>query len=214
MQSPVNALIRVQMRGSLYVVVAPSGAGKTSLVAGLLAQESNVKLSISYTTRAPRKGEEGGRDYHFTDRASFEKMIAAGDFLEYADVYGNYYGTSRRWIEAELEGDHDVLLEIDWQGARQVRKLFPHMAGIFILPPSLPELRRRLQERGKDSPEAIERRMASAREEISHVLEFEYIIVNERFEAALADLVSIVRAARVSRAQQSIRLSKLIEEFK
>jgi len=202
------------MKGSLYVVVAPSGAGKTSLVAGLLEQEKNVKLSISYTTRAPRAGEADGRDYHFIDRASFEKMIAAGDFLEYADVYGNYYGTSRRWIESELEGDHDVLLEIDWQGARQVRKLFPHMAGIFILPPSLPELRRRLQGRGKDSPEAIERRMASARDEISHVLEFEYIIVNERFEAALADLVSIVRAARVSRAQQSIRLGKLIEEFK
>jgi len=202
------------MKGSLYVVVAPSGAGKTSLVSGLLKQEPNVKLSISYTTRAPRDGEQDGRDYHFTDRATFEKMIAAGDFLEYADVYGNYYGTSRRWIESELEGDHDVLLEIDWQGARQVKKLFPHMAGIFILPPSLPELRRRLQGRGKDSPEAIERRMASARDEISHVLEFEYIIVNERFEAALADLVSIVRAARVTRAQQSIRLAKLIDEFK
>ncbi len=202
------------MKGSLYVVVAPSGAGKTSLVAGLLQQERNVKISISYTTRAPRVGEVNGREYHFIDRPTFEKMIAADDFLEYADVYGNYYGTSRRWIESELEGDHDVLLEIDWQGARQVKKLFPHMAGIFILPPSLPELRRRLQQRGKDSPEAIERRMASAREEISHVLEFEYIIVNERFEAALADLVSIVRAARVSRAQQSIRLSKLIEEFK
>jgi guanylate kinase len=202
------------MKGSLYVVVAPSGAGKTSLVAGLLEQERNVKISISYTTRAPRVGEVDGREYHFIDRPTFEKMIAADDFLEYADVYGNYYGTSRRWIESELEGDHDVLLEIDWQGARQVKKLFPHMAGIFILPPSLPELRRRLQQRGKDSPEAIERRMASAREEISHVLEFEYIIVNERFEAALADLVSIVRAARVSRAQQSIRLSKLIEEFK
>jgi len=202
------------MRGSLYVVVAPSGAGKTSLVAALLEQEKNVKLSISYTTRAPRVGELDGRDYHFIDRPAFEKMIAAGDFLEYADVYGNYYGTSRSWIERELDGDHDVLLEIDWQGARQVRKLFPHMAGIFILPPSLPELRRRLQGRGKDSAEAIERRMASAREEISHVLEFEYIIVNERFEAALADLVSIVRAARVSRAQQSIRLASLIEEFK
>jgi guanylate kinase len=202
------------MRGSLYVVVAPSGAGKTSLVAGLLQQEANVKLSISYTTRAPRDGEVNGREYHFTDRTTFEKMIAADDFLEYADVYGNYYGTSKRWIESELEGDHDVLLEIDWQGARQVRKLFPHMAGIFILPPSLPELRKRLQHRGKDSAEAIERRMASARDEISHVLEFEYIIVNERFEAALADLVSIVRAARVSRAQQTIRLGRLIAEFK
>jgi len=201
-------------KGNLFVVVAPSGAGKTSLVAALLEQDQNVRLSISYTTRAPRPGEQDGVNYHFTDRARFESMIAAGDFLEHADVYGNYYGTSRRWIENELSGDHDVLLEIDWQGARQVRKLFPHMVGIFILPPSLEELRRRLQGRGKDAPEAIERRMASAREEISHVLEFEYIIVNERFEAALSDLVSIVRAARVSRPQQSIRLAARLAEFK
>ena len=201
-------------KGNLFVVVAPSGAGKTSLVAALLEQDKNVRLSISYTTRAPRPGEQDGVNYHFTDRARFESMIAAGDFLEHADVYGNYYGTSRRWIENELSGDHDVLLEIDWQGARQVRKLFPHMVGIFILPPSLEELRRRLQGRGKDAPEAIERRMASAREEISHVLEFEYIIVNERFEAALSDLVSIVRAARVSRPQQSIRLAARLAEFK
>lgn len=202
------------MRGNLFVVVAPSGAGKTSLVAGLLEREKNVKLSISYTTRAPRAGEENGRDYHFVDRAAFENMIAAGEFLECADVYGNYYGTSRRWIESELEGDHDVLLEIDWQGARQVRKLFPQMAGVFILPPSLEELRKRLQGRGKDSPEAIERRMASSRNEVSHVLEFEYIIVNERFEEALTDLVSIVRAARVSRAHQAVRLASRLDEFK
>jgi guanylate kinase len=141
-------------------------------------------------------------------------MIAAGEFLEHADVYGNYYGTSRKWIERELAGDHDVLLEIDWQGAEQVRRLFPDMAGIFILPPSLGELRKRLKSRGKDSPDAIERRMASARDEISHVLEFEYIIVNEQFEAALADLIAVVRAARVSRAQQSVRLEHLIDEFK
>jgi len=202
------------MQGSLFVVVAPSGAGKTSLVSALLEQDRNVRLSISYTTRAPRAGEVDGVNYHFVDRSRFEAMIAADDFLEYADVYGNYYGTSRRWIERELSGDHDVLLEIDWQGARQVRKLFPHMVGIFILPPSLEELHRRLQGRGKDAPEAIDRRMASAREEISHVLEFEYIIVNERFEAALTDLVSIVRAARVSRAQQSIRLAARLTEFK
>jgi len=202
------------MQGSLFVVVAPSGAGKTSLVSALLEQDRNVRLSISYTTRAPRAGEVDGVNYHFVDRSKFEAMIAADDFLEYADVYGNYYGTSRRWIERELSGDHDVLLEIDWQGARQVRKLFPHMVGIFILPPSLEELHRRLQGRGKDAPEAIDRRMASAREEISHVLEFEYIIVNERFEAALTDLVSIVRAARVSRAQQSIRLAARLTEFK
>jgi len=141
-------------------------------------------------------------------------MIAAGEFLEYASVYGNYYGTSNRWIETELEGDHDVLLEIDWQGARQVRSLFPHMVGIFVLPPSLAELRRRLEGRGKDSAEAIARRMASSREEISHVLEFEYIIVNVSFDEALADLESVVRATRVSRAQQSVRLASRLNEFR
>jgi len=202
------------MRGSLYVVVAPSGAGKTTLVDGLLKKEPNIKLSPSYTTRAPRIGEVDGVDYLFVTRAKFEAMISDGEFLEYADVYGNYYGTGRRWIEEQLEGDHDVLLEIDFQGARQVRKLFPQMVGVFILPPSIDELRNRLHRRGKDSPEAIERRMASARNEISHVLEFEYIIVNERFEAALDDLLSVVHAARVSRAQQAIRLAPLLDQFK
>ena len=202
------------MPGNLFVVVAPSGAGKTSLVAALLEREKNIRLSISYTTRAPRAGEESGRDYNFVDTAAFEKMIAAGDFLEHANVYGNYYGTSRVWIERELAGDHDVLLEIDWQGARQVRKLFPQMVGIFILPPSLAELRRRLEGRGKDSADVIAKRMASAREDISHVLEFEYIIVNESFDSALADLSAVVRAARLSREQQSHRLKKLIDEFK
>ena len=201
-------------RGNLFVIVAPSGAGKTSLVAALLDREPNIRLSISFTTRTPRVGEQGGREYHFVDRGAFESMIAAGDFLEHANVYGNYYGTSRRWIEEQIAGDHDVLLEIDWQGAGQVRKLFPGVVGIFILPPSFEELRRRLQVRGKDAPEAIERRMASAREEISHVLEFEYILVNERFDSALDDLIAIVRATRLSRAQQSHRLSKLIDEFK
>jgi guanylate kinase len=200
--------------GNLFVVVAPSGAGKTSLVNRLLEAEANIRLSVSFTTRAPRDGEKDGRDYHFVDRATFETMIAAGDFFEHANVYGNYYGTSKRWIETELAGDHDVLLEIDWQGAAQVRKLFPEMTGIFILPPSLGELQRRLEARGTDSAEAIARRMASARDEISHVLEFQYIIVNERFEAALSDLVSVVRAARLVRAQQAIRLQKLIQEFR
>ena len=202
------------MRGNLFVVVAPSGAGKTSLVKALLEREPNIKLSISYTTRKPREGEVNGRDYHFVDRAAFEKMIEQGDFLEYAAVYGNYYGTSKRWIENQLSGDHDVLLEIDWQGASQLKSIFPNLMGIFILPPSLAELRKRLESRGKDAPEAIERRMASAREEISHVLEFEYIIVNERFEAALSDLISIVHATRVSRAQQAVRLASLLGEFK
>ena len=202
------------MPGSLFVVVAPSGAGKTSLVEALLKSEPNIRLSISYTTRAPRPGEQQGREYHFVDRERFERMIAGGDFLEHASVYGNYYGTSRRWIEEQLDGDHDVLLEIDWQGAQQVRRLFPNVVGIFILPPSIAELQRRLELRGKDPAEVIQRRMSTAREEISHVLEFEYIIVNERFESALDDLTAIVRAARLARARQSHRLAKLIDEFR
>ena len=202
------------MSGNLFVVVAPSGAGKTSLVDALLRHDSNIRLSISFTTRTPRTGEEHGKHYHFVDKAAFEKMIAAGDFLEHANVYGNYYGTSRRWIEEQLKGDHDVLLEIDWQGAQQVRRLFPNMVGIFILPPSLAELRRRLEGRGKDAAEVIERRMASAREDISHVLEFEYIIINESFDIAVADLVAVVRAARLSRERQRDRLEKLKDEFK
>jgi len=194
--------------------VAPSGAGKTSLVNELLKREPNIHLSISYTTRAPRQGEQHGREYHFVERAAFEKMIASGDFLEHANVYGNYYGTSRKWIEGELEGDHDVLLEIDWQGARQVKKLFPHAVGISILPPSIEELRKRLTARGKDSPETIERRMAVARDEIKHALDFEYIIVNESFDVAVTDLQSIVRAARLSRPQQEARLASLLAQFR
>ncbi len=202
------------MAGDLFVVVAPSGAGKTSLVAALLAAEKGLRLSVSFTTRAPREGEVQGREYNFVAREAFEAMVAAGDFLEHANVYGNYYGTSRRWIEDELAGEHDVLLEIDWQGAAQVRRLFPGMVGIFILPPSLAELQRRLEARGKDSAEVIARRMASAREEISHVLEFEYIIVNEHFDEAVADLKAVVRAARLSRERRASRLSRLLEEFR
>jgi guanylate kinase len=202
------------MPGSLFIVCAPSGAGKTTLVDALLKGDADIRLSVSFTTRAPRPGERDGVDYHFVTKARFESMIAAGDFLEHAEVHGNYYGTSRRWIEQEIAGDHDVLLEIDWQGAAQVRRIFPGLVGMFILPPSIAELRKRLQGRGKDAPETIERRIAGAREEISHVLEFEYIIVNDRFEQALEDIRSVVRAARVSRARQSIRLSKLIDEFK
>jgi guanylate kinase len=202
------------MSGNLFVVVAPSGAGKTSLVDALLQRDPNIRLSMSYTTRPPRPGEKDGVDYYFVSRQKFEQMIAAGEFLEHAAVHGNLYGTSKRWIDESLAGDHDVLLEIDWQGARQVRGLFAAMTGIFILPPSLAELGRRLEGRGKDSPETIRTRLANASEEISHVLEFEYIIVNESFDSALEDLLAVVRATRVSRAQQAVRLRKLIEEFK
>ena len=200
--------------GNLFAVVAPSGAGKTSLVAELLRREPRIRLSISYTTRKPREGEAHGREYHFVSREVFERMVASGDFLEHANVYGNYYGTSKRWIEEQLAAGEDVLLEIDWQGARQVRRLFEHMVGIFILPPSIAELARRLEARGKDAPEAIARRMASAREEVSHVLEFEYIIVNEAFETAVMDLQAVVRAARVSRARQAVHLVSLLDEFR
>jgi guanylate kinase len=202
------------MAGNLFIVCAPSGAGKTTLVDALLKGDADIRLSISYTTRGPRPGERDGVDYHFVDRARFESMIAAGDFLEHALVHGNYYGTSRTWIEQQIAGDHDVLLEIDWQGAAQVRRIFPRLVGMFILPPSIEELRKRLTGRGKDTPETIERRLAGAREEISHVLEFEYIIVNDRFEQALEEIRSVVRAARVSRESQSARLSRLIDEFK
>ncbi|HYC35682.1 MAG TPA: guanylate kinase [Usitatibacter sp.] len=205
------------MPGALFVVVAPSGAGKTSLIARLLQEEPNIELSVSYTTRAPRKGEVDGREYHFVDRSTFERMAASGEFLEHADVHGNFYGTGREWIEARLRGERDVLLEIDWQGAAQVRRVLPQMVGIFILPPSLAELRRRLESRGTESPEAIARRLANAREEVSHVLEFEYIIVNEDFDSALRDLrgvVAQIRTTRVSRAQQAWRLAKLLDEFR
>ena len=205
------------MPGALFVVVAPSGAGKTSLLARLLKEEPNIRLSVSYTTRAPRSGEVDGREYHFVDRPAFERMIANDEFLEHANVHGNLYGTSREWIEGMLRGENDVLLEIDWQGARQVRAMLPQMVGIFILPPSIAELRRRLQARATEAPDVIERRLANAREEVSHVLEFEYIIVNERFDAALADLkqvVAVIRNTPVSRAQQAYRIAKLLDEFR
>ena len=202
------------MAGNLYVVVAPSGAGKTSLVGALLERAPGIRLSVSFTTREPRTGEVRGRDYHFVTLAEFEAMVARGDFLEHANVHGNLYGTSRRWIEEQVAEGHDVILEIDWQGAEQMRRLFPAMTGIFVLPPSFAELKRRLEARGKDSPEVIARRLSNAREEISHVLEFQYIIVNEHFEAALADLEAIIRAAHLSCASQARRLAPLLDEFR
>ncbi|WP_287877565.1 guanylate kinase [Aquitalea sp.] len=193
--------------GNIYIVVAPSGAGKTSLVAALLQAEPTVELSVSYTTRAARTGEEDGKHYHFVDHAAFQSMIAAGDFLEYAEVYGNFYGTSVRWLQSRLEAGHDILLEIDWQGAEQVRKVFPGAVGIFILPPSIEELERRLRGRGTDSEEVILRRLASARSEIDKVAEYDYIVVNDDFERARVDLISIFRARRLRAAVQTQRLA-------
>ena len=193
--------------GNIYIVVAPSGAGKTSLVSALLQAEPAVELSISYTTRAARTGEVDGQHYHFVDHATFQSMIAAGDFLEYAEVYGNFYGTSVRWLQSRLEEGRDILLEIDWQGAEQVRKVFPEALGIFILPPSIEELERRLRGRGTDTEEVILRRLASARSEINKVAEYDYIVVNDDFERARLDLISIFRARRLRAAVQVARLA-------
>ena len=193
------------MSGQLFIVAAASGAGKTTLVRQLLAREPDIRLSISYTTRAPRPGEENGREYHFVSEAQFQAMIAADDFLEWAQVHGNYYGTSKRWIVTERAAGRDVLLEIDWQGAQQVRRVFPDAIGVFIQPPSMEELTRRLTGRGTDSAEVIARRLAAAREEMSHVGEFGYVIINDDLQTALSDFVAVVRATRLQLETQRQR---------
>ena len=196
--------------GCLYVIVAPSGAGKSTLVNALLEREPDIGLSISYTTRAPRPGEQSGREYFFVTREEFAAMVKRGDFLEHAEVYGNFYGTSRTWIEKTRAEGSDVLLEIDWQGARSVKKLFRDMTYIYILPPSIEVLGERLVKRGKDSTEVIERRLAAAREDLKHVHEADYVIINEDFSVALTDLQSVVRALRVTAARQLKLHAKLI----
>jgi guanylate kinase len=203
----------MSMVGSLYVVAAPSGAGKTTLVRGLLAADPAVGLSVSTTTRAPRPGEVDGRDYRFTDVDTFKAMVERGEFLEWAEVHGNYYGTSKSWIQAELAAGRDVLLEIDWQGARQVRNLFPQAVGIFILPPSLEELERRLRGRRTDSDEVIARRLAAAQAEMRHVGEFDYAIINKELQRASEELLLIVRASRLRSAVQGERYATLIQHL-
>ncbi len=198
------------MSGTLYIVSAPSGAGKTSLVAALLKADPAVRLSVSYTTRAPRPGEVNGREYNFVTLAEFERMERAGEFIESAHVFGNRYGTSMTWLSARIDEGRDILLEIDWQGAAQLRKLKPEAVSIFILPPSLEVLEKRLRGRGTDAAEVIARRIATAREEMTHVIDFNYVIINEDFERAMHDLVSIVRAERLKRARQFEQNSKLI----
>jgi guanylate kinase len=202
------------MSGNLFIVCAPSGAGKTSLVNALLDREPDIELSVSFTTRAPREGETDGRDYHFVTRERFVEMAGRGELLESAEVHGNLYGTSQAWIEARMAEGRDIVLEIDWQGAQQVRRLIPAAVGIFVLPPSLDILRRRLTARGKDSSEVIERRLANAREEIGHVGEFDYVIINQTFDVAVVDLVSIVRATRLKVAAQLARQRDLINAMK
>ena len=199
--------------GSLFMVVAPSGAGKSTLVNALLAQEPTLKLSISTTTRPPRPGETHGREYYFTTDEDFVARAAQGEFLEWASVHGNYYGTSRILVEQEMHQGTDILLEIDWQGARQVRKQFPQAAGIFILPPSIDALEDRLNKRGQDEPHIITRRLLAAGGEIAHAPEFEYVIINEEFTVALSELNAIVRAARCRFAQQAARKALLFAQL-
>ena len=197
------------MTGLLFIVAAPSGAGKSSLVNAVVADDPDLALSVSYTTRAPRAGEVNGREYHFVDRATFQRMLEAGEFLESAEVHGNFYGTSQKRIADARARGHDVVLEIDWQGAQQVRRLFPDVVSVFILPPSGAELERRLRARGQDSEDTIRRRLAAAREEISHAAEFDFVIINNDFEQARKDLVAVVRAARLKLDRQSARHPEL-----
>jgi guanylate kinase len=202
------------MKGNVFIICAPSGAGKTSLVAELLRRDRSARLSVSHSTRAPRPGEQDGRDYHFVSRAAFEAMIGRGEFLESAEVHGNLYGTSQAWLDEQRARDVDIVLEIDWQGAQQVRRLIPEAIGIFILPPSPDTLRRRLVDRGQDSETVIERRLQAARGEIAHLVEFDYVMINNDFDEAVEDLVSIVRATRLRTAAQVSRHSDLINSLK
>jgi guanylate kinase len=199
--------------GKLFIVAAPSGAGKSTLVNALLAREPGIALSISHTTRAPRPGDVDGVQYHFVDRETFERMVAHGDFLEHADVFGNYYGTSRGAVEPTLKVGRDVLLEIDWQGAEQVRRAMPECVSIFILPPSRAELERRLRARATDSEATIEKRLAASREEIAHAGEFDRIVVNDRFEEAVSALQAIVHAARAGELPRRERHQTLIAQL-
>ena len=200
-------------QGVLYVVAAPSGAGKTSLVKALLQKDTAIRLSVSYTTRAPRPGETNGVDYHFVSVEQFRQMAERGEFLESAEVYGNYYGTSQAWIAGEIAAGRDILLEIDWQGAAQVKKHFPEAVTVFILPPSIEALRQRLSSRGQDSQAVIDKRMAAARDDISHAGAFEYIIVNDDFDQALLDFIAVVRASRLVTVREARRLAPLFDRF-
>lgn len=202
------------MSGCLFVVSAPSGAGKTSLVNALLAADPAVRKSVSCTTREPRPGEADGHDYHFVTLSAFNRMIEADDLLEHASVHGNCYGTGRTWVLDALAAGDDIVLEIDWQGARQLRALYPQALSVFILPPSIVALVLRLRGRGQDSEEVIARRVQAARSEIAHADEFDYVIVNSVFATAARELQSIVIAHRLMRPAQLVRHQALIEALK
>jgi guanylate kinase len=183
-------------KGTLFVITAPSGAGKTSLIEAVMKDDPTLKISVSYTTRKPRPGEKDGVDYHFVDPKTFRRMQERGDFLESAEVHGNHYGTAKQVILDAIAQGEDLILEIDWQGAQQVRRLYPHAVGIFILPPTVQELERRMRARAQDSDAVIRQRVANAREELEHAGEFKYAIINKDFETARRDLASIIQRER------------------
>jgi guanylate kinase len=199
--------------GCLFVVAAPSGGGKSSMVNALLEREPGIRLSVSYTTRPPRPGESEGNHYHFVDVAQFLRLKERGEFLEHAFVHGNWYATSSTWLAAQVAAGQDVLLEIDWQGASQVRRLIPDSVHVFILPPSIEALRERLTKRAQDPPGVIEQRLEAAREEMRHCGEFDYVIMNQDFARAVDDLSVIVRAARLTAARQQMRHAKALAEL-
>ncbi|MGF1772459.1 guanylate kinase [Vibrio wakamikoensis] len=200
-------------KGTLYIVSAPSGAGKSSLISAMLEKNPTyaMKVSVSHTTRGMRPGEEDGVHYHFVEKSEFESLIAQGAFLEYAEVFGNYYGTSRLWIEETLDKGIDVFLDIDWQGARQIREQMPQAKSVFILPPSNSELERRLNVRGQDSNEVIAKRMSEAKSEMSHYNEYDYVIVNDDFDGALVDFKAILRAERLKQDKQAVKYKGMLD---
>lgn len=209
----MNQTAQLATGSSLFTVTAPSGAGKSSLLAALIRQDPSLCLSISHTTRQPRPGEENGHEYHFTTIEDFRKRLEEGEFLEHALVHGNYYGTSKLTVLNMLNAGHDTFLEIDWQGAQQIRNMFPETISIFILPPSIAALEERLNKRGQDSPEIIKQRIDAAEEEIRHASESDYVIINHNFNLALSRLVAIVETARCRTIQQSIRNRELFAQF-
>lgn len=201
------------MIGTLFIFSAPSGAGKTSLVKALLQSTGYIGVSVSHTTRAPRPGEVDGKDYHFISVAEFQDMVSRGAFLEHAQVFDNFYGTSQEWVESELSAGRDVILEIDWQGAQQVRHQMPDAVSVFIAPPSITALRERLQKRGQDSEDIIERRMRDARNEMSHYGEYNYLIINDNFDNTVEELRAIVIARRHRLSAQQVRHNDVLQEL-
>ncbi|KGK82788.1 MULTISPECIES: guanylate kinase [Pseudomonadaceae] len=199
--------------GTLYIVSAPSGAGKTSLVKALIDAQPQVRVSVSHTTRAMRPGEVDGVNYHFVSREDFLERLERDEFLEHAEVFGNLYGTSQRWLEQTLAEGYDLILEIDWQGAQQVRRLMPQAKSIFILPPTQEALRQRLNNRGQDSDEIIERRMREAVSEMSHYVEYDYLVINDDFAHALIDLQAIFRANQLRQPAQQQRHARLLSDL-